>query len=192
MPFDPSHKLRRDSEERYAQQRAYGYRPHEAGRLAQLNPRNGTTTKYENKPNVQARIAFLRRDDLTAEMREEKRRRIEDRLEVAAYGDIVRELATLDPVTNKPVIDWAKVMASDLSIVVNEFVFDKDTGTLVRFKRDDALGAIAQLRDMRGFKAPSKIEASGPNGEPMIIERIERVIVDHSPHRDGPDLSTAA
>src|ERR1700722_13320886 len=148
MAFNPSQRLKVDGEESYAQERAYGYRPHEAARRAHLNPRNGTSTKYEGKPRVQARIAFLRRDDLTTEMREEKRRRIEDRLEAAAYGDILRECAEIDPNTKLPVIDWAKVMASDLSITINEFVFDKDTGALVKFKRDDALAAASQLRDM--------------------------------------------
>jgi hypothetical protein len=154
--FDPSQRLRVNPEELYAQERAYGYRPHEAARRAQLNARNGTSTKYEAKPRVQARIAFLRRDDLTTEMREEKRRRIEDRLEAAAYGDILRECATIDEKTGLPMIDWGKVMASDLSIIINEFVFDKDTGALLRFKRDDALSAASQLRDMRGFKAVEK------------------------------------
>ena len=153
--FDPTVKLRVEAEERYAQQRAYGYRPHEAARRAQLNRRNGTATKYENKPRVQARIAYLRRDDLTTEMREEKRRQIEDRLEAAAFGDILRECATIDEKTGLPVIDWAKVMASDLSIIVNEVIFDKD-GRLARLRCDDALAAAAQLRDMSGFKAAEK------------------------------------
>lgn len=160
MAFDPSRRLRYDSEERYAHERAYGYRPHEAARRANLNPRTGIATRYEDSSRVQARIAFLRRDDLTDEMAAEKRRRIEERLERAAFGDILKECATIDEKSGLPVIDWEKVMGSDLSVIVSEFNFDSETGGLTKFKRDDALAAAAQLRDMRGFKAPAKVAAT--------------------------------
>jgi hypothetical protein len=175
--FDPSQRLRIDGEERYAQERAYGYRPHEAARRAGLNPRHGISSKYEVKSRVVARIAFLRRDDLTTEMREEKRRRIEDRLEAAAYGDIVRECATFDEETGELIkIDWRKVIASGLSVAINEFGFDKDTGRLVRFKRDDALNAVAQLRDMRGFKAVEKRDVTVHSAvEQMSDDELARI-----------------
>jgi hypothetical protein len=38
-------------------------------------------------------------------------------------------------------------------------------GTLTKFKRDDRLNAIAQLRDMHGFKAPTKVAPTSPDGE---------------------------
>lgn len=64
-----------------------------------------------------------------------------------------------------PQIDWSKVAGSPYSSTISGFKFDKDTGALVDFERDNALAALAQLRDMHGFKAPSRM--SDPNGDPL-------------------------
>src|ERR1700743_580450 len=93
-----------------------------------------------------------------------KRARIEQRLEMAAYGNIF-DFATIQEVPvwggekdgenepimvmkRKPVIDWDKVAASPYSVIVSGFKFDKDTGHLTDFDRDSALQAAQQLRDM--------------------------------------------
>lgn len=175
MACDPSQKLKRDSEERYAWERSCGFRPHEAARRAGLNARTGVSTKYEAKTKIQARIAYLRRDDLSDEVREEKRRHLEERLETVAFGDILLECAIIDPITKKPVIDWEKVIASGLSVAINEFSFDADTGHMTRFKRDDALAAAAQLRDMRGFKAPARMSFTVRNADQMSDDELSRI-----------------
>jgi hypothetical protein len=54
---------------------------------------------------------------------------------------------------------------SDASIVLSSFRFDAKTGALADFSRDDAMNAIAQLRDMHGFKAVTKIAPTSPDGE---------------------------
>jgi hypothetical protein len=65
-------------------------------------------------------------------------------------------------------IDWEKLRQSDSSVIISEFTFDPESGHLTRFKRDDALNAAAQLWDMWGMKAPTKvssdltIQKSGP------------------------------
>lgn len=158
MAADPTKRLKSDSEEAYAQERAWGYRPFEAARRCRLNPKTGIATKYEEKPRVQKRIAFLRKDDLSTEMREAKRRRLEERLELAAFGNML-EFGIFDDAGQLSGIQWSKLSESDLAPLVSEFRFDKDTGKLVAFKRDDPLAAIAQLRDMRGFKTQTHLAA---------------------------------
>jgi len=170
--YDPSKRLPIDAEENYAQERSFGYRAREAARRAGLNPNSGVATKYEAKPRILARIAYLRRDDLTAEMREAKRRHLEERLELVAFGSLF-EYSTIE--NGLPVIDWNKVSLSDLAVVVNEFRFDKDTGKLVTFKRDDAMNAIAQLRDMRGFKAAEKRDVTVHALDEMSDDELARI-----------------
>lgn len=159
--------LTKHRHEQYAWERALGKSAREAARIAGYNPQTGVTTRLEKSGHpVQARISELRA--LNDEMMREKFRRIEARLTTSAEGNIF-DYATIDKATGDPIIDWKRVMESDFAVAVNEFVFDKDTGRLVRFKRDDALAAIAQLRDMYGFKAPAKTEHTGAEGGPMVI-----------------------
>ena len=174
MNTGASHALPNEREEAYAVERSFGYRPRIAARRAGLDPYTGIGGKYEAKPRVQARIAFLRSQDLTPEMLAAKRRQLEERLELAAYGNIFEFTDIAD---GSPQIDWRRVVTSDLSVAINEFVFDKDTGKLTKFKRDDALAAIAQLRDMHGFRSASKVALTDPSGEhPMEISDSHRAI----------------
>src|SRR5215510_13632644 len=103
-----SERLRSDREEAYAQERAFGYRMCEAARRAGLNDRTGIQTKYEVKPRVQARITFLRRDDQTNEMHQAKRRHLEERLELVAFGSLF-EYTDIDAVTGRPKINWQRL-----------------------------------------------------------------------------------
>lgn len=176
----------------YAFERSLGMPPAEACRRAGGKVENGQATKWETNRRVQAWIAHYRSLGHTDEMIAAKRQRIEDRLNLAAYGDIF-DFATIEdrlvtvgtddegvPITEvekNPVINWEKVAASPYSAIIGSFKFDKDTGRLVDFERDSALQAAAQLRDMHGFKAPAKTELSGLNGA-AILHKIERVIVD--------------
>lgn len=153
----------------YAQERALNSSPREAARLVyeqfgKYAPRTGAATRLEADPQVQARITHLRAldDDMLAA----KRERIERRLSLAMNCDLF-DFSTIDPVTGKPVIDWQKVMASDYRVAISEFAFDSLTGHLTRFKRDDVLSAISQLRDFYGFKTATKHEHTGKGGGPI-------------------------
>jgi len=53
-------------------------------------------------------------------------------------------------------------------VIISGFKFDKDTGRLTDFERDNALQAANQLRDMHGFKAPAKTEMTGPGGGAVL------------------------
>ena len=161
--------LKNPAKELYSFERALGKSPREAARIVhgqflKYAPETGAATKLENDGTVQSRIIYLRQ--LDDEMIAAKRERIERRLTVAAECNMF-EFAVIDPVTKKPVIDWAKVMASDYAVTISEFSFDSDTGELTRFKRDDSLAAVAQLRDLYGFKSASKHEHTGKGGGPI-------------------------
>ena len=149
--------LKSRKEEAYAQQRAFGYRQREAARRAGLDDYTGIFAKYEKKPRVQRRITFLRGMDYTNEFFREKRRQIEERLEVVAYGSLFEHINIVD---GRPVIDYEGLAASDLGVTISDLKIDKDSGRVVGIGRDNALGAIQQLRDMRGFKAPDHVKLS--------------------------------
>lgn len=150
--------------EAYAFERSLGVPPSEAVRRAGANPRVGAATKWERSPQIQARIRYFRAQGQTDEMLQAKRARIEERLALAAYTNIFA-FAKRDPETGKvlldatgdrPQIDWELVAESDQAVVISSFKFDKDTGRITYFERDDALQAAAQLRDMHGFRAPAR------------------------------------
>lgn len=144
----------------YAFERSLGLPPAEACRRAGGKVENGHATKWERMPRVQAWITYYRSLGQTDEMLAAKRARVEQRLELAAYGNIFDFAALVDPRRGVQ-IDWDAVASSPYGVVVSGFKFDKDTGVLVDFERDNALQALAQLRDMHGFKAPAKTELSG-------------------------------
>jgi hypothetical protein len=162
----------------YAFERSLGMTPAEACRRAGAKVENGLATKWEQSPRVQAWIAYYRSLGMTDEMLAAKRARIEQRLELAAYGNIfefakmvdrvvsirVTEEETEERVVKSPLIDWDKVAASPYGVIVSSFKFDKDTGELTDFDRDNADRAIAQLRDMHGFKAVNKTALTDPSG----------------------------
>ena len=139
-----------DKEERYAQERAYGYRQREAARRAGLDDYTGIFAKYEKKMRVQQRISFLRRDDLTNEFHRAKRQHLEERLELVAYGNLFEFVTIGDD--GKPRVDWKALAQSDLGATIAELRMDRESGHVVHLSRDSALGAINQLREMRGFK----------------------------------------
>lgn len=153
--------------------------PAEACRQAGGNVDFGHATKWERQRSVQAWINYFRSLGQTEEMLKAKRQLIEQRLEMAAFGNIF-DFADVTDGTNGPVIDWSKVASSPYGVIISGFKFDKDTGRLTDFERDNALQALAQLRDMHGFKAPTKTALTDPTGkEPASLYLIsERPMTD--------------
>jgi hypothetical protein len=159
-------KLPRDIAPRqktYAFERSLGIPPAEACRRAGGKVEAGRATTWERSARVQAWISYYRSLGNDDEMIAAKRARIEERLAMAAFGNIF-DFSSI-AATGDPDIDWSKVAESPYSIMISGFKFDKDTGRLTDFERDNALAAIAQLRDMHGFKAPSKMADS--DGKPL-------------------------
>lgn len=150
----------------YAFERSLGIPPADACRRAGGSVEHGQATKWEPNKRVQAWIAHYRSLGSDDEMMAAKRARVEERLALAAFGNIF-DFATIQASGN-PDIDWDKVANSPYGAIIAGFKFDKDTGRLVDFERDNALQALAQLRDMHGFKAPAKTEMTGKNGAPLF------------------------
>jgi hypothetical protein len=148
----------------YAFGRSIGMTPAAACRRAGGKVENGHATKWERSAKVRAWVEHFRSLGQTEEMLAAKRALIEERLNMAAYGNIF-DFATINEMERSPRIDWNKVVDSPYGVIISGFKFDKDTGVLVDFERDNALQALAQLRDMHGFKAPSKIAPTDPTGE---------------------------
>lgn len=163
----------------YAFERSLGIPPAEACRRAGGKVEHGQATKWEGNKRVQAWIGYYRSLGQDEEMIAAKRARIEQRLEMAAYGNIfdfasmvdrvvtvqVSEDETEERVVKSPLIDWDEVANSPYGAIISGFKFDKDTGELVDFERDNALQALTQLRDMHGFKAVTKTALTDPTGE---------------------------
>ena len=175
---DPSRPLP-GREEAYAQNRAMGYRPCESCLIAGFTDRTGAATKYEKKPRVQRRIDFLRQNDLTAEYREAKRRHLEQRLELIAFGSMF-EYMTVDA-NGQPHMDWRKFSESDLGVTLAEVRFDKDTGKVIAMARDNALNAISQLREMRGFKAAERVNLNLSSIDQLTDEELARIAASAAP-----------
>ena len=135
----------------YAFERSLGQTPAASCRRAGGKVENGHATKWERNRRVQAWIAYYRSLGHDDEMIAAKRARIEERLALAAFGNIL-EFAEIHG-GNEIDIDWRAVANSPYSAIISGFKFDKDTGRLTDFERDSALQALAQLRDMHGFKA---------------------------------------
>lgn len=157
----------------YAQQRALACPPESAAQRAGYPPRCGMHSKLERKAAVRARIAFLRRDDDELLLR--KRERLEEELYRVVDFDLL-DFAAIDEATGHLVsIDWRQVRESGSSKAVSEFNFDPKSGLLTKFKRDDRLNAISQLRDMYGFRAASRLEATGADGASLAPVTVQVV-----------------
>jgi hypothetical protein len=162
-----------DKEERYAQERAYGYRQREAARRAGLDDYTGIFAKYERKMRVQQRISFLRRDDLTNEFHRAKRQHLEERLELVAFGNLFEFVVIGDD--GKPRVDWKALAESDLGATIAELRMDKETGHVVHMARDSAMAAIGQLREMRGFKAQDRVRLEVSQVDQLSDEELVRI-----------------
>jgi hypothetical protein len=180
LMFDPTQPLRNERHEQFARLRALLVPRLIAVREAGYESMTaGNAAKLDRRKDIRARIAALSAMD--EEIVRMKRERIESRLMKVVEADIVRDFAIVEKVmvggveVSKVVgIDWQKVIESEISIVVSEFSFDAETGCLTKFKREDALNAIAQLRDMLGFKAPTKIAPTTADGQTLTLDDVIR------------------
>jgi hypothetical protein len=152
--FDPASPLHNEKHERFARLRAILTPKLQAAREAGFETMTpGNTAKLDRRPDIRARVAAL--CEVDEEILRMKRERLEQRLNLVAYGNIL-QFATIDQETGEiTAIDWRKVAESDLAVIISDFSFDPKTGRLTKFERDNALNAINQLRELHGFKAPA-------------------------------------
>jgi hypothetical protein len=161
--IDGSLPLAKRSHETYAWERSIATVPSIAAKRAGLSPRSGACSKLERNPAVRARIAHLAKEE--ERVLAAKRQRIEERLNLAAFVDLM-EFVEVDEETGRfKFIDWRKIKEGELGQIISEFTFDGKTGELTKFKRDDALNALGQLRDMHGLKSVTKIAPTSPDGD---------------------------
>lgn len=181
--FDPSVPLADGRYERFAQLRVIGVPYRVAANEAGFQARGGkpilagNAARLDRHPEVTARKAYLAADE--AEVIAATRLFVRDRLMRSATLDVLKDFAVVGVVEidGKKVprivgIDWENLKQSDQSIAIRDFKFDRETGVMVEFTRDDPLQAASQLRDMYGLKAPRKKELSGPNGGPIQTEDV--------------------
>lgn len=161
---DPSIALKGNAEG-YSFARACGYSVYESVRRAGSDPETGVGSKWEYRADVQARIAFWRTFQQTDEILAEKRALIERELQLigmANMDDFVRLVPTGEVML--PVLDLTKINAMPqperraAMAAVKTIRYTENGPTFEMHSKD---GALAQLRDMHGFKAPAKTELSG-------------------------------
>jgi hypothetical protein len=159
--------------ERAARYRALGFGALEACRAAGYEKiTSANARKLVNRPIVRARVAHLVKDE-EAVLREQ-RAVIMERLTAAAFGRIL-DFAIIDPETKQIVaIDWQAVKDSDLGVTIESFSFDRETGRLVKFERDNALNAVAQLRRMQGLDKPTKMTVTETDLDGKPITNADR------------------
>lgn len=173
--FDPAEPLRDARYERFAHLRVIGVPAQQAGREAGFVTKKGrpwlagNIARLDRHPEVVARKAFLAGHE-TAVVRE-TRGFVRNRLMSVASLDILRDYAVLGEieVNGKKVvrivgIDWNAFKASEHSVAVSGFKFDRETGMMVEFETNDAMNAVAQLRDMYGLRAARRTELTGKDG----------------------------
>ena len=177
VDLDPNKPLQNEKHEHFSRLRALLVPRLIAAREAGYEEMTaGNAAKLDRRKEIRARVAVLAGMD--EQMIREKRARIEARLTAVMESDLLRDFALIEmrphgdegrKVGHIVGIDWAAVRASNLSAVISKFKFDPKSGHLVDFERDDALAAIAQLRDMYGFKSVAKLALTDPTGEKSAL-----------------------
>lgn len=173
--FDPAAPLRDARYERFSQLRVIGVPFRAAADQAGFCTKDGkpilpgNAARLDRHPEVIARKAYLAADD--AEVIAATRNFVRDRLMRTATLDVLRQFAVVETITidgfqkSRVIgIDWDAWQNSDQSIALTSFKFDRETGVMTEFTRDDPENAIAQLRDMYGLRAPRQTELTGRGG----------------------------
>ena len=170
--FDPAEPLRDPRYERFAHLRVIGVPVKIAAEEANFRTKQdkpislGNAHHIDKHPKVVARKIFLAGHETL--MVRETRAFVHKHLTSIISLDLLRYYAVVDRKTNRVVgIDWKVLQESENSSAISSFRFDRETGVLVEFTRDDKLQAIAQLRDMYGLKAPRRTELTGKDGAPI-------------------------
>ncbi len=153
----------------YAFERSLGIPPAEACRRAGGKVENGHSTKWENAAAVRKWIAYYRSLGQTEEMLAAKRERVESELLTVALANM-DDFVTLAPsgANVVPVLDLTRIsemseQARRATMAAVKTVRYTENGPT--FELHGKLEALSQLRDMHGFKAPSKIAPTDPTGE---------------------------
>jgi hypothetical protein len=147
----------------------------------------GNAQRMQQEPEVAKRLEWLHAKVAPLEEALLGYRRLQHRraLEHIATADRVSlfEQSKAGRVKLKPL---SKLTTEQRELIDNLDISDKGVVLPVIAKK---LEARAMLAKLDGFDKPVKTELGGPNGGPLVIER---VIVEHPAHRDGPSIPAAA
>lgn len=149
----------------YAFERSLGIPPAEACRRAGGKVENGQATKWERNRRVQAWIAHYRSLGQTDEMMVAKRQRVEDELRLIAHANMADFVVIKGAL---PVLDLARIQAmpeAEQRAALAAVKTIRYTENGPTFELHGKLDALAQLRDMHGFKAVNKTALTDPTGE---------------------------
>lgn len=161
----------------YAFERSLGMPPAEACRRAGGKVENGQATKWENNKRVQAWLAYYRSLGCDPERLAAKRERIESELQcigTANIADFVTLVPTGAPHNHVlPALDLTRIqkmpeLEQRAALAAVKSIRYTENGPTFEFH--DKPGALNQLRDMHGFKAPAKTELTGKDGGPIPLE----------------------
>lgn len=152
----------------YAFERSLGIPPAEACRRAGGKVENGHATKWERNVRVQAWIGYFRSLGHTDEMLAAKRQRVEDELRLVAHANMA-DFVSLVPsgASVLPVLDLTRINAMtepERRAALSAVKTIKYTENGPTFELHGKLDALAQLRDMHGFKAVQKTALTDPTG----------------------------
>lgn len=148
----------------YAFERSLGIPPAEACRRAGGKVENGQATKWEQNKRVKAWIGYYRSLGQTEEMLSAKRQRIEDELNALALANmddfikIVPARADDPNAPLMPVLDMCRINSmgeTERRITMAAVKTVRYTEHGPTFELHGKNEALAQLRDMHGFKAPA-------------------------------------
>jgi len=168
--------------------------------LAGFKRPRGNATRMEKEPAIQARLNYLRRELDEADLHRRVLRRhalrrhliqiaTEDRLGLFEEVTVTRKVGrgrntravTMRRLQLKPLAD----LTPEQRALVESIESDG-----MRPALPSKLGALAQLAKLDGLDQPAKF--SGELSGSMEIKKIERIIVEHTPDTDAPDLSSAS
>lgn len=193
--FDASEPLRDSRYERFAHLRVIGVPCAIAAAEAGFVGKNGkpilpgNAARLDRHPQVIARKVFLAGHEVA--VTRETRGFIRNQLMSVASLNLLRDFAILGEakVGGRKVprvigIDWKALQASEHSSAIAGFKFDRETGVMVEFSRDDKLQTLAQLRDMYGLKAPRRTELTGKDGAPIESALTTRYEISDTPMSD--------
>ena len=149
--------------------RSCGYGVREAVVRAGSNPESGVGSKWEYRSDVRPRIAWWRTFKQTDEILAEKRSLIERELQTIGLANM-EDFVKLEPNGDimLPVLDLSRVNAMtplERRAVMAAVKTIKYTESGPTFELHGKLEALAQLRDMHGFKAVTKTALTDPSGE---------------------------
>ncbi|WP_246801066.1 hypothetical protein [Bradyrhizobium genosp. L] len=181
--LDPSVPLTDERYERFARLRVMGVGCKEAAIEAGLPVTHRNAPRFDRHPEIIARKAYLAKDD--AEVIAATRLMVRDRLVASVELNVLAHYAIIghQEVGGKKVarvvgINWKALQKSDHSAAVTGFKFDRETGVMTEFTRDDPMQAMSQLRDMYGFRAPRRTELTGRAGGPVQMIDVTKLTHD--------------